>query len=151
MAWTVKTETLSVQTRGHDQVLDITAHLHALVDASGVCEGTVQVFIPGATASVTTLEHEPGLVQDVKTLLARLIPDQDWAHHQTWGDDNGGSHLRAALIGPSLSVPVLDGKLTLGTWQQVVLIDHDTRPRTRRVVLQVMGVAGEAGNRAGEQ
>lgn len=139
MPWTLKTETLSLQTRGHDHVIDITKELHALVDGSGVREGAAIVFLPGATASVTTLEYEPGLARDVKTLLARLIPALDWAHHQTWGDDNGGAHLKAALIGPSLSIPVLEGKLTLGTWQQVVVIDHDTRPRTRRVVLQVMG------------
>jgi secondary thiamine-phosphate synthase enzyme len=139
MTWTVKTETLTLKTRGRDHVLDITAQVHALVDASGVREGTTTVFLPGATASVTTLEFEPGLAQDVKTLLAEMVPARDWAHHRTWGDDNGGAHLRAALIGPSLSIPVADGKLTLGTWQQVVVIDHDTRPRTRRVVLQVMG------------
>ncbi len=147
MPWTIQTETLTLKTRGHDHVLDVTAQVHGLVDASGVREGTATVFVPGATASVTTLEYEPGLAQDVKTLLARLVPALDWAHHQTWGDDNGGAHLRAALIGPSLSIPVHDGKLILGTWQQVVVIDHDTRPRTRRVVLQVSGNAGNLQSR----
>lgn len=141
MPWTVKTEEMTLPTQGRDQVINVTESLAALVRTSGVREGLLTVFIPGATASVTTLEYEPGLVSDLTSLLEEMIPfGRNWAHHQTWGDDNGGAHLRAALVGPSLSVPVRDGKLTLGTWQQVVVVDHDTRARTRRVVLQIMGL-----------
>jgi secondary thiamine-phosphate synthase enzyme len=96
--------------------------------------------VPGSTAGITTVEYEPGLVRDLKEFFETLLPErQDYHHHQTWGDDNGSSHLRAALLGPSLLVPVEDGKLLLGSWQQVVLVDFDTRPRRRRLIVQVSG------------
>lgn len=141
-AWKVVARELLLSTRGEDQVLDVTESLRSLLAESGVREGQAVVFTPGATASVTTLEYEPGLLQDLPALLEKLIPaGQAWQHDRTWGDGNGASHLRAALIGPSLAVPVVKGELVLGTWQQVVVIDHDRRPRERRVVLQVIGSA----------
>lgn len=140
--WKVITRELSLSTLGQDQALDVTDDLRRLVTESGIREGQATVFAPGATASVTTLEYEPGLLQDLPAVLDALIPaGRAWQHDRTWGDGNGASHLRAALIGPSLTVPVVNGALTLGTWQQVVLIDHDMRPRDRRVILQVIGSA----------
>lgn len=140
--WKVITRELALSTLGQDQALDVTDDLRRLVTESGIREGQATVFVPGATASVTTLEYEPGLLQDLPAVLNALIPaGRAWQHNRTWGDGNGASHLRAALIGPSLTVPVVNGALTLGTWQQVVLIDHDTRPRDRRVILQVIGSA----------
>lgn len=133
-------ETLTIATQGHDQIIDITEQLNGFVAASGADQGQVTVFVPGATASVSTIEMEPGLERDLPQLLEELIPfKRAWAHNQTWGDGNGGSHLRAALIGPSLTIPIIQGQLTLGTWQQVILIDHDIRARQRQVVLQIIG------------
>jgi secondary thiamine-phosphate synthase enzyme len=140
--WKVITRELALSTLGQDQALDVTDDLRRLVTESGIREGQATVFVPGATASVTTLEYEPGLLQDLPAVLNALIPaGRAWQHNRTWGDGNGASHLRAALIGPSLTVPVVNGALTLGTWQQVVVVDHDTRPRDRRVILQVIGSA----------
>lgn len=140
--WKVITRELALSTLGQDQALDVTDDLRRLVTESGIREGQATVFVPGATASVTTLEYEPGLLQDLPAVLNALIPaGRAWQHDRTWGDGNGASHLRAALIGPSLTVPVVNGALTLGTWQQVVVVDHDTRPRDRRVILQVIGSA----------
>ena len=107
---------------------------------SGLQEGQAAVFISGSTAGVTTVEFEPGLVKDLNAFFQKLIPEgPDYHHHETWGDDNGSSHLRAALLKPSLTIPFAVGRLLLGTWQQVVVIDFDTRPRRREVVFQFMG------------
>ncbi len=133
-------ETFNLSSHGHDQIIDITEKVNRFVTESGVDQGQVTVFVPGATASVTTIEYEPGLVQDIPALLEELIPiKKNWAHNQTWGDGNGGSHIRATLIGPSLTIPIIEGQMTLGTWQQIIVIDHDVRPRNRKVVLQVIG------------
>lgn len=133
-------ETLSIKTQGHDQIIDITEQVRRFVDDQGVQSGQVTVFTPGATASVTSVEYEPGLVEDIPKLLEELMPiKRNWAHNQTWGDGNGGSHLRATLIGPSMTIPVVNGELTLGTWQQIIIIDHDVRSRQRQVVLQLVG------------
>ena len=140
LPWTVATREFELGTRGHDHILDITARVRETVRETGVDEGQAMVFVPGATASITTMEFEPGLVRDIAALFEHLMPfGRDWAHHRTWGDDNGGAHLRAMILGPSLNVPLRGGAPVLGTWQQIVLIDHDTRPRRRRVVVQVMG------------
>lgn len=140
--WKVITRELSLSTHGQDHVLDVTDHVRAFLAESGIQDGQAVVFAPGATASVTTLEYEPGLLQDLPAVLDALIPaGRAWQHNRTWGDGNGASHLRAALIGPSLTIPVVNGALTLGTWQQVVVVDHDMRPRDRRVILQVIGSA----------
>jgi len=140
--WKVVTREFTLSTRGQDQVLDVTDDVRSLLAESGVREGQATIFVPGATASVTTLEYEPGLLQDLPALLEKLAPaGHAWQHNRTWGDGNGASHLRAALLGPALTVPVVKGELALGTWQQVVVIDHDRQPRERRVVLQVIGLA----------
>ncbi len=107
---------------------------------SGMREGQALVFVAGSTAGVTTVEFEPGLVRDINEFFERLIPEKrDYFHHATWGDDNGSSHLRAALLKPSLTIPFKDGELMTGTWQQVVLIDFDTRPRQRTTIFQLIG------------
>jgi secondary thiamine-phosphate synthase enzyme len=118
-----------IQTKGHCDVRDLTPALQRLA-ASRLKEGQALVFVAGSTAGVTTIEFEPGLVRDIHEFFERLIPEKrDYFHHQTWGDDNGSSHLRAVLLKPSLTIPFKDGQLLTGTWQQVVLIDFDTRPR----------------------
>lgn len=135
-----KFKRLRFQTRGKDEVIDLSAEVESFLSESKIKNGLATVFVPGSTASVTTLEYEPGLITDIKELGERIAPSgKNYAHDQTWGDGNGYSHLRASTIGPSLSIPVENGKLTLGTWQQIVLIDHDTRPRSREVVMQVIG------------
>jgi secondary thiamine-phosphate synthase enzyme len=107
---------------------------------SGVVNGIATVFVVGSTAAITTIEYESGLKQDMATLLERLIPrDAPYAHEARWHDDNGHSHLRASLLGPSLTIPIVGGRMTLGAWQQIVLLDFDTRPRTRTVHVQIIG------------
>jgi secondary thiamine-phosphate synthase enzyme len=129
-----------LETVGHCDVHDITARLHSEIQASGVANGQVLVFVPGSTAGVTTVEFEPGLVRDLQEFFQKLVPEgPPYHHHATWGDDNGSSHVRAALLKPSLTIPFLKAQLLLGTWQQVVVVDFDTRPRRRRVVLQLIG------------
>ncbi|MFC1917782.1 secondary thiamine-phosphate synthase enzyme YjbQ [Chloroflexota bacterium] len=136
----VITSRLSLQTKGYGDMIDITGAVAEQVSGSGVKDGTVTVFIPGATAGVTTIEYESGLVADFHNLWERLAPQQDpYEHDRRWGDGNGFSHVRSALLGASLAVPFCNRKLTLGTWQQIVLIDFDNRPRSRQVVLQIMG------------
>jgi secondary thiamine-phosphate synthase enzyme len=137
----VKTKKLKVQTRGNCDIVDITEQISSAIAASGVSNGTVTVFNVGSTAGITTTEYEPGLVNhDIAAAFEKVAPATDrYEHEQTWHDDNGHSHVRAALLGPSLSVPVVDGQLTLGTWQQIILLDFDTRPRTRTVICQIIG------------
>lgn len=130
----------TVSTRGNDHMLDITSMVEQATLESGVVNGVVVVFVVGSTAAVTTIEYEPGLEQDMHTAMERIAPrDAPYAHEARWHDDNGHSHIRASLLGPSLSVPVIGGRMTLGAWQQIVLIDFDTRPRTRTVHVQVIG------------
>ena len=132
---------IRAETRGDDHILDLTAEVQAAVGASGVRTGQATLMVVGSTAALSTLEFEPGLVQeDVAAALERLAPrDGRYLHEETWHDDNGHSHVRAFLVGPSLALPVVDGRVPLGTWQQVVLIDLDTRPRRREVVATVLG------------
>ena len=119
---------------------DVTPQVRAALARSPVRQGLVTVFVPGSTAAVTTIEHEPGALADLRAALERLAPaGAEYAHNAAWGDGNGYSHLRAALLGPSLAVPVHEGQLTLGDWQQIVVLDLDNRPRQRRVVVQVLG------------
>ncbi len=137
---TVKNKNLKLQTKGRDHVIDITGEVEAAVSGSKIRDGIVTVFVHGSTASVTTIEYEPALVKDIKNLDEKLVPsDVSYAHDSTWGDANGYAHLRASLIGPSITVPVVSGSMTLGTWQQIIVIDHDNRPRSREVIIQVMG------------
>jgi len=126
--------------QGNGEIRDITDDVNKKVQKSGLKNGVVTVFVPGATGAVTTIENESGLLKDFKELIEKWIPaEKEYYHNERWGDGNGHSHLRASLIGPYLGVPVMDGQMMLGTWQQIVLIDFDVRPRSRRVVVQMMG------------
>jgi secondary thiamine-phosphate synthase enzyme len=134
------TDTVTVATRGDAQMLDLTAEVQDVVDRHGFGEGQALVFVSGSTAALTTVEFEPGLQRDLPAALERIAPRGiRYAHEETWHDDNGHSHVRASLLGPSLTVPFRDGRLLLGTWQQIVLVDFDTRPRRRDVVVQLQG------------
>ncbi|MDQ7822847.1 MAG: secondary thiamine-phosphate synthase enzyme YjbQ [Candidatus Eremiobacteraeota bacterium] len=134
---------LEVATSGGGQVIDITSQVAAEVTRSSILEGLATVFVPGATAAVTTIEYEDGLVADFARTWEELVPEgRRYAHNVRWGDGNGHSHVRASMLGPSLSVPVEKGALILGTWQQIILVDFDNRPRSRRYVCQVMGLRG---------
>lgn len=132
---------IAFATKGNNQILDITAELQKLVEDSGVRTGQLTAMVVGSTAGLTTVEFEPGLVNhDVAAAMERIAPKHgDYLHEETWHDDNGHSHVRAALMGPSLAMPVVEGRLPLGTWQQAVLADFDTRPRHRQVVVTVIG------------
>jgi secondary thiamine-phosphate synthase enzyme len=130
---------LRLETPGNGHIVDITAGVASVVSTSGVDRGVVTVFATGSTVAVTTMEYEPGGVQDLQALLDRLIPAaSDYEHNRRNHDTNAHAHLRAALIGPSESIPVVDGHLALGTWQQVVLVDFDDRPRRRTITVQVL-------------
>jgi len=134
------TDTLRMTTRGYGDMKDITGEVEKLVAEHGLGEGTVTIFVPGATGGITTIEYEEGLVEDFAELMQRLAPSGVPYHHdQRWGDGNGFSHIRASLLGPSLTVPVSRGRLTRGTWQQIVFVDFDNRPRNRQIVVQLMG------------
>lgn len=136
----VVTTTEEIRTKGRNDCVDITDAVQRAVTGANLRQGIATVFVTGSTAGVTTIEHEPGLVQDLNESLRRLFPENlPYAHHDTGGDENGFSHLRASFIGPSLTVPVADGRLQLGTWQQIVLVDFDVRPRTRSYLIQVIG------------
>jgi len=137
----VKTEQLEVRTRGNGHVVDLTDQVAAVVTACGLSAGVATLFVVGSTAGLTTTEYEPGLVNhDLKAAFERIAPEDGvYEHENTWHDDNGHSHVRASLLGPSLAVPFVDRRLTLGTWQQIILIDFDTRARSRTVVCQILG------------
>jgi secondary thiamine-phosphate synthase enzyme len=131
---------LRFSTDGDGDVIDLTEGVKGVLEASGVENGMVSVFVPGSTAAVTAMEHEPGGVQDLRDALERLIPAEgDYEHNRLNNDTNSHAHIRAAIVGPSETVPVRDGGLALGTWQQLVLVDFDDRPRQRTVVVQVIG------------
>lgn len=136
----IRTEHIKLRTAGGSDVVDITDRVAAAVHQSQIGDGLVTVFVAGSTAALTTVEYEPGLVQDLHELLERIVPAGQAYHHDLrWGDGNGYSHVRASLIGPSLTIPLEAGRLTLGTWQQIVLIDMDNRPRQRELVVQIVG------------
>jgi secondary thiamine-phosphate synthase enzyme len=133
-------DSIRLRTEARDEIVDITEGVQKIVSGSEVREGIACVFVAGSTAAVTTVEHEPGLVADLQTAMDRLYPKGEaYEHHRRWGDGNGHSHVRASMIGPSLTVPVVDGRLLLGTWQQIVLMELDNKPRTRDVHVRVMG------------
>jgi secondary thiamine-phosphate synthase enzyme len=133
-------EQIKIGTHHEGEMVDITGDVQSVVHASGFHEGIVCVFIPGSTGAITTIEFEPGLQKDLPRALERLAPaDIPYEHHETWHDDNGRSHVRASILGPSLSVPFHDGALIHGTWQQIVFIELDTRSRTRDLFVQVIG------------
>ena len=136
----IHTKKLSEETSGFCDIIDITARVREEVEQEKIERGLLTLFVPGSTAALTTIEYEPGLVRDLKEFVEQLIPSNRRYHHDDrWGDDNGFSHLRAALFGPSLAIPVENGRMLLGTWQQVVLLDFDNRPRTREIIVQLMG------------
>jgi secondary thiamine-phosphate synthase enzyme len=137
----VKTQKINVKSKGHCHIVNITEQVSNAIAKSGVTRGVVTIFNIGSTAGITTTEYEPGLVNhDIEAAFERIAPENiRYVHEETWHDDNGHAHVRAALLGPSLSVPVVNGKLTLGTWQQIILVDFDTRPRTRNIVCQIVG------------
>jgi secondary thiamine-phosphate synthase enzyme len=136
---TVHTGLLRLETEGDGQIVDLTQGVLAVVRQSEVEHGLVSVFVTGSTAAVTTMEYEPGGVQDLQQALERLVPRaRDYAHNVMNGDDNAHAHLRASLVGPSETVPLIGGRLVLGTWQQMVLIDFDIRPRQREIHVQVL-------------
>jgi secondary thiamine-phosphate synthase enzyme len=136
----IATSRMHVQTRGQDDAHDITERVARAVREAAIANGTVTVFVVGSTAAVTTIEFEPGAIADLNRLFEALAPrDGEYRHHLRWGDDNGSSHVRAALLGPSLTVPVVAGSLTLGEWQQIMLLEFDTRARRREIVVQVSG------------
>lgn len=138
--FTLHTEKIFENTSGFCDIIDITAKVKAVIDRKRVQSGLATLWVAGSTAALTTIEYEPGLIQDLKDLLEKLIPSNQRYHHDArWGDDNGFSHLRAALFGPSLALPIEEGRLLLGTWQQVILLDFDNRPRTREITVQTLG------------
>ena len=136
----VSTITVQIKSRGENDIIDITEQASKAVKESKKENGIVTVFAVGSTAAITTIEYEPGLKSDFPNMLSRIAPkDIQYMHDNTWHDGNGHSHVRASLLGPSLTIPFIEGNLTLGRWQQIVFIEMDTTPRDRRVVLQVMG------------
>ena len=137
----IKDYTLNLSTQGYCHVIDVTDEVQGKVNESAVQSGTVTIFVVGSTAGVTVVEYEPGLVKDLEELFDKLAPPTlDYHHEQAWHDGNGFSHVRASLLKPSLVVPVVSGKMRLGTWQQIVVLDFDNGPRTREVAVQIMGL-----------
>ena len=136
----VITKNVSLQTKGECDIVDITSLVQQQLSETGVKDGIVTVFITGSTAGVTTIENEPGLISDFKEMWERVVPkNMEYRHDRAWGEGNGYSHVRASLLGASLGIPFNDKKLSLGTWQQLVVVDFDNRPRSRQVLLQIMG------------
>lgn len=136
----VLNEKIALDTKGDPDLIDITARIEEILASTGLSRGQVTVFVVGSTAAITTFEYEAGLIADVREFYGKLIPrNKSYHHDDTWGDANGFSHLRAALQGPSLTIPFEDGELLLGTWQQVVLAEFDNRPRKREIIVQILG------------
>ncbi|HET6595482.1 MAG TPA: secondary thiamine-phosphate synthase enzyme YjbQ [Anaerolineales bacterium] len=136
----VKPTSISLSTQGNTDVLDITDEVARSILQSDLKNGTVTIFCPSATSALTTIEYESGAVSDLRRLFHEILPqNREYAHNERWHDGNGHSHVRAALLGPSLTIPFVDGKLTLGTWQQIIYVDFDNRPRQRKLILQMVG------------
>jgi len=137
----VKTEKIEIKTKGNCDIINITEQVSKTIRQSRITNGTITLFNVGSTAGITTTEYEPGLVNyDIEAAFEKIAQQNArYEHEETWHDDNGHSHVRASILGPSLSVPFVDGQLTLGTWQQIILIDFDTRPRARTVICQIIG------------
>jgi secondary thiamine-phosphate synthase enzyme len=136
----VKTGSIQLNTKGNADVQDITPQVAQVVRSSKVKNGTVTIFCPSSTSALTTIEYESGCVSDLRRLFEEIIPqNREYAHNARWQDGNGHSHIRAALLGPSLTIPFVEGSLTLGTWQQVIYVDFDVRSRHRELVLQIIG------------
>ena len=136
----VVSEQIFLKTKGEVDMVDITAKVVGVVENRQIKNGVATIFVPGSTAAVTTIEYEPGLLTDFPSMLEKIAPRSAvYEHEKRWHDGNGHSHVRASLIGPSLTVPIKDGKLTLGTWQQLVLVELDTRSRSRELIVQIIG------------
>ncbi len=136
----VETYKETIKTKEETDIVDITQLVSEKIEKSKMENGIVTIFVPGSTASISTIEYEPNLIKDVKNALERIAPsDIEYEHHKTWGDKNGKSHVRATLMGPSLTVPFKDKKLLLGTWQQIVLLDFDVPARQREIIIQLIG------------
>ena len=136
----VATHNFQISTKGQGDVRDVTRQVADAVSRSGMRSGIVTVFVVGSTAGMTTIEFEAGAIDDLNAVFEQLAPrEREYRHHLRWGDDNGSSHVRAAIAGPSLTVPFVDGAMALGTWQQIVLLEFDTRARSREVVVQIIG------------
>ena len=137
---TVITKNTQIKSKSENDIIEITDEVTKTVKESKIQNGAVVVFVVGSTAAITTIEYEPGLQKDFPEMLSRLAPKGiEYAHDNTWHDGNGHSHVRASLIGPGITIPFVEGRLTLGTWQQIVLIEMDTRPRERKIIIQVIG------------
>ena len=135
----MKTGWIEINTKGNTDIIDITSKIEKIIEEEKVEDGILFLNVFGSTAAITTMEYEPGQVKDMKEIVEELIPYRsDWAHNATWSDDNGHSHLRSSFLKTNFFIPVTSGQLDLGTWQQVVLIDFDTRPRKRRIVVKIM-------------
>jgi len=136
----IHSETISFNTKGFCDILDITQHVEALIDRSRIENGLVTVFCPGSTGAVTTIEYESGVLRDLQRAIEKIAPSNiPYDHDRRWGDGNGFSHVRAALMKPSLTIPLNKGRLSLGTWQQIVFIDFDNRKRERNIIIQILG------------
>lgn len=131
---------LTLSTKGDTDIIDLTNKVQSHIENYNLKEGQITLFVPGSTAALTTMEFEPNLVKDIKEVFDDIVPDNvEYAHHMTWGDHNGHSHVKASLLGPFLTVPFKEKKLTLGTWQQIVFIDFDTSSRKRNIIMQIIG------------
>ena len=131
---------INVETNGEVDMIDITRDIQNIADKSKIKNGIVCVFVPGSTGTVTTIEYEPGLMKDLPRALQKIAPKgEHYDHHETWHDDNGHSHVRSSLMGPSITIPIKSGKLIHGTWQQIVFVELDTRPRNRNIIVQIVG------------
>ncbi len=136
----VITKQIKISSKSENDIIDITEQVADAISKSGISNGTITVFVSGSTGAITTIEYESGLVKDFPEMLSRIAPDDiNYEHEQRWHDGNGRSHVKASLVGPSLTIPFKDGQLLLGTWQQIVFLELDTRARTRTLVLQIIG------------
>jgi secondary thiamine-phosphate synthase enzyme len=136
----IVTKTITVSSKGENDMIDLTQSTSKAVQETDVKDGIVTIFVEGSTAAVTTIEYEPGLRTDFPKMLSRIVPENiEYEHDKTWHDGNGHSHVRASLVGPSLTIPFKDNRLLLGTWQQIVVIEMDIRQRKRQIILQIMG------------
>jgi secondary thiamine-phosphate synthase enzyme len=137
---TVVSKNIRLHTHGSCDMIDITSEVAQAITESEVAHGTATIFIPGSTAGITTIEYEDGVLNDFKDMWDRTVPRNiTYQHDRKWGDGNGNSHISASLLGPSIVVPFVNRKLTLGTWQQIIIVDFDNRPRTRDIIIQIMG------------
>ncbi len=134
-----ETHTIQLKTKGNAEIVDITDDVQQALTDGDIINGIVTVCVIGSTSAITTCEYEPGLVQDIPALMDKLIPEGSYKHDQTWHDGNGHSHLRSSLVGPSITIPFNDREMILGTWQQIIFIDFDNRPRDRRITVQILG------------